>query len=295
MRKKIISIILSAAMIICPAVIPASAAQNPVANPSFSVISRTTQKDGDVVFYSYNVPSTTMANVKIEDISTGKATTYQCKDFYNHPQVYTLGKKLFKTMTGIQMPSSSGGSSAPDLDLRHSGGKYELVKFKLSDFDDYFSEKGTRTMTYDGKKYVHDFSDHTTAEGDIYSSCLFIYSGGAINHVVPDKNGEVQAYVSAEIGVPTEFTTDFHYSLIHTTGSTGGGGGRSGQKFYGLTMGDCDLSGRSDISDVTSLQMCAASQLSFNSLQIRNGDLDKNNAIDITDATMLQQALAKKA
>lgn len=293
MRKKNISIILSAAMIICPAVIPASAAQKPVANPSFSVISRTTQKDGDVVFYSYNVPSTTMANVKIEDISTGKATTYQCKDFYNHPQVYTLGKKLFKTMTGIQMPSSSGGSSAPDLDLRHSGGKYELVKFKLSDFDDYFSEDGTCKGTYFGKTYVHDFTDHTTAEGDIYSSCLFIYSDGAINHVVPDKNGEVQAYLSTKIGEPARFTTNFHYS-IYSDGHFGGGGGCSGRTLRGLTIGDCDLSGYMDISDVTTLQMYAASQLSFNKLQVRNGDIDRNKTIDITDATMLQQALAKK-
>ena len=293
MRKKIIPITLSVAMMINTAVLPASAAQKPVANPGFSVISSTTQKDGEVVFYSFNVPSNSMAKVTIEYTSAEKKITYYCKDFYNHPQPYMLGKQLFKTMIGIQTPGSGVSGSAPDLDLRHSGGKYELVKFKLSDFDDYFSEDGTCKVTYFGKTYVHDFTDHTTAEGDIYSSCLFIYSDGAINHVVPDKNGEVQAYLSTKIGEPARFTTNFHYS-IRSDGHFGGGGGCSGRILRGLTIGDCDLSGYMDISDVTTLQMYAASQLSFNKLQVRNGDIDRNKTIDITDATMLQQALAKK-
>ena len=164
MRKKIIPITLSVAMMINTAVLPASAAQKPVANPGISVISSTTQKDGEVVFYSFNVPSNSMAKVTIEYTSTEKKMTYYCKDFYNHPQPYMLGKQLFKTMIGIQTPGSGGSGSAPDLDLRHSGGKYELVKFKLSDFDDYFSEDGTCKATYFGKTYVHDFTDHTTAE-----------------------------------------------------------------------------------------------------------------------------------
>ena len=75
MRKKIIPITLSVAMMINTAVLPASAAQKPVANPGFSVISSTTQKDGEVVFYSFNVPSNSMAKVTIEYTSARRPET----------------------------------------------------------------------------------------------------------------------------------------------------------------------------------------------------------------------------
>ena len=283
--KKITSIILAASTFATFALAGATVEAS-TEDPTIKHVGKTTQQDGILTAYNYNVPSNSKASVKVYKSDKDK-TTIKFADFFNHPQTFNLGKKEFKTETWLKLGAG--------IDLSNSAGKYECVKIKLSDFSSYFNTNGTHTekiSDYGNHKYTFK-EEAADANGNRFSSALLIYSGGAINHVVPDKDGMVQIYISTKPGVPVKYTTSFCYEL-HQDGSVryGGGGGSSGSYIGGLTIGDCDQSGYMDISDATAVQRYSAKMEDFNKAQIRCGDLNGDGVVNIMDATLIQKAIA---
>lgn len=295
MLKKLTAFIITAATL-ATCSFAAAPVQASATDPTIKHVGKSTQKNGDLVIYSYNVPSDTGAALNVTD-SKNNETTYKMKDFFNHPQVFSLGRDEFKTTTWISVSGGSGGGgSAPSINLKNSGGKYECVKIKLSDFSNYFNTNGSHTQSVsDIGKHKYIFREEAPdANNNIFSSVLYIYSGGAVNHVVPDKDGMVQVYLSTKPGEPVMFTTSFHY-VIRQDGryATGGGGGTSGITLPYLSIGDCDGSGYMNVGDVTTIQKYTAKILDFNKAQLRCGDLNGDGTVNIMDATYLQMELAK--
>ena len=291
--KKITSIILAASTFATFALAGATVEAS-TEDPTIKHVGKTTQQDGILTAYNYNVSSNSKASVKVYK-SDKDYTTIKFADFFNHPQTFNLGKKEFKTETWLKLGAGGIGGSAPYIDLSNSAGKYECVKIKLSDFSSYFNTNGTHTekiSDYGNHKYTFK-EEAADANSNRFSSALLIYSGGAINHVVPDKDGMVQIYISTKPGVPVKYTTSFCYEL-HQDGSVryGGGGGSSGSYIGGLTIGDCDQSGYMDISDATAVQRYSAKMEDFNKAQIRCGDLNGDGVVNIMDATLIQKAIA---
>ena len=108
--------------------------------------------------------------------------------------------------------------------------------------------------------------------------------------MVPDSKGEVELYVSTNLGEEVVFTTKFQCA---TKNSSGGGGGVTGLSIGGLAIGDCDPNGYLDITDATMIQKYAADLEKFDSAQKRCGDVSKDGSIDVADATQLQMFLAR--
>lgn len=261
----------------------------------YKKITQTTQQDGQLVFYSYNVPDNTTAFLKMTDDETSARKTYKFGDFYNHPRSYDLGKKCFSTMLGAMIRSNGGFGSAPSVDLRHSGGRYEKLRIKLSDYSSYFNSDGSKTKSvnhYGDHKFVFR-EEEPDQYGSIFSSVLCIFSGGAVNHVVPNSKGEVEIYVSAKIGEGVCFSTEFLHEIRKDGYSMGSGGGTSVSYLKGLTIGDSDSDGFVQVSDVTDIQRFSANMISFDAAQKRCADVNRDGVIDITDATELQVYLAR--
>ena len=57
-------------------------------------------------------------------------------------------------------------------------------------------------------------------------------------------------------------------------------------------MGDADMDGYVDVSDVTDIQRVSAGEKNPKPLQKRSGDMDRDGVISITDATVLQMYIA---
>ena len=57
-------------------------------------------------------------------------------------------------------------------------------------------------------------------------------------------------------------------------------------------MGDADMDGYVDVSDVTYIQRISAGEKTPKPLQKRSGDMDRDGVISITDATVLQMYIA---
>ena len=294
MLKKILAAAVTAATLVTCSVagVPVQAS---TADPTIKQLGQNTQQDGVLTLYNYNVSADTKAAIKIED-SNGKETTYNFADFYNHPQTYNLGKGIFSSSTWVTMGSGGGGGSAPSINLENSGGKYEYVKIKLSDFSSYFNTDGSHTEkeNYVGNHKYKFREEEADANGNRFTSVLLIYSGGAVNHVVPDKDGMVKIYISTKPGDSVRYATTFNH-IIHHDGSVsyGGGGGTSGSYIGGLSIGDADMNGYMSISDVTAVQRYSAKMEDFNSAQIRCGDLNGDGDVNIVDATLIQKALAE--
>ena len=252
----------------------------------------TTQTNGQLVFYSYNVPSSTKAFIKVENNNTHKKTTYQFSYFYNHPQSYNLGENTFTTRVGVSLRGGSSYGSAPSVDLRNSAGRYERIRIKLSEFSSYFNKDGSHTESSElfGTHTYPFHEEEPDSDVTVFSSVLCIYSGGAVNHVVPDSKGEVELYISTNLGDGVEFTTEFQRS---TKNSSGGGGGVTARSLSGLAIGDCDSNGYLSITDATMIQKYSADLQKFDSAQLRCGDVNKDGNIDVADATELQMYLAK--
>ena len=290
MFKKAIAVGISVITVLT-ASIPFSAASA----AELKVLGRVSQKNGNLVIYNYNVPSDTTAYVEVKDNNTDESKQYYFADCYNHPISCKLEQKTYSTYIGARINGSGGLSSACSVNLADSAGKYERIRIKLHDYSDYFTEKGTafQSFSFCGKHEFRFCQEQPDKYGNIFSSVLCIYSGGAVNHVVPDSKGEVEIYVSTQIGEPVRFSTEFIYERHQDGYGTGGGGGTSGSYFDGLTIGDADQNGYLSVSDVTEIQKNAAGIISFDASEKRSGDVNRDSVVDVSDATELQMYLAK--
>ena len=299
MFKKIITGILAAATLTLSAVPYAFAV---TATTPFTHVNNGKHAEGSLVLYSYNVPATTNDYVSLTNRSTGKTTDVQCSSFVYHPVSYTFDKNAeFTSMVGSSLSPFGGSGTAPSIDMATSAGRYEKVRIKLSDFDSEFNNDGSITKSVDhyGKHKFRFCEESADSTGSRFTSALYFFSGSAINHVVPNKNGEVEIYVHRKLGEDVCISTDFH-SIIYYTDSNGNshqstitGGGISSGTLSGLTVGDASLSGGIQISDTTLVQKYLARTVKFSDLQKRNADANCDGKIDIEDATLIQKYLAK--
>ena len=178
---------------------------------------------------------------------------------------------------------SSGGSNYnSNLRFDKTGGTYEKIRLKLSVFNDYFNEDGTRTHKLFGDVHNYNFTD----EGDGHISSLILISGGYFTFVAPDKNGYVEFYASTNIGEEVNFKTDFRYK-------SSSGGGTSGRSLKGLTIGDTNGNGYVSVIDATYLQKCIVGKetLADDFLTKRSSDVNRDGIINILDSTEIQKYL----
>ena len=120
--KKITSIILAASTFATFALAGATVEAS-TEDPTIKHVGKTTQQDGILTAYNYNVSSNSKASVKVYK-SDKDYTTIKFADFFNHPQTFNLGKKEFKTETWLNLGAGGIGGSAPYIDLSNSAGKY---------------------------------------------------------------------------------------------------------------------------------------------------------------------------
>lgn len=197
------------------------------------------------------------------------------RDVYLPSPNYYMSDHMFKSSSG------SNGGSGPDFYLNSSGGTYKKVRVKLSAYSDYFNSDGTHTK--DGHNY------NFTKQDNGYLSSLLICSGGAVTAVTPDHYGFVEFYCSNQIGVPTEFSTNFSH---RTSTSFSGGGGTTAQNLGGFMVGDTNSDGFISIYDVTLFQMYIAGMQDLSDITKINSDINSDGKIDVNDATEIQKYLA---
>lgn len=280
MLKKIISIFLCCALATI-SIMSVSAKSNVTgAYRSYTYVTKYNLQNQQAGFFTYNITDTT-ARMELYNLSTNQTTNFNFSDAINHPVYISMGAYTYEQRRGLGNGSSGGGGN---LNFSNTGGKYEQIKIKLSDYINGFEEDGTVTLN------GHTYNFNRQVEGNnTYESSLIFESGGAFTLAAPDKNGMVEIVVSAEMGREIFYSTDFRKI---TPTSSGSGGGTNRRNLHGLTYGDVDDNSRVNISDATAIQMNLAYMVDFDAVQVRNGDMSKNGQIDIMDATLIQEYIA---
>lgn len=281
--KKIISVLLSFAMIIGTAVFTANASQESSAAVSadeyrFEELAVTTLPNNTLRSYVYGITAENSpgSNAVFTHEDTKVNYNLNLSDCLTESQTLTLEKGRYEaTVCG-------GGNVSRRYVFEETGGVYVLTKFKLCDFSSYFNENGTHTHT-DPDGFVHDFT--FLDEHNKNRSSLVILSGGYLNFVAPDSDGYVQAYLCKNMGAVTRYFTDFR------TQNGWLGGGVSGSDLYYLKMGNTYPATVVAIADVTTIQKYISGIEEFNNLQKRNADVNLDGKINIDDATMIQKYL----
>lgn len=244
----------------------------------FSVIGIDSIPNNTAKLYTYG--SNLMSDLGV--IFTNKATPKETTPLFDekNPVSVTLSSKsgygfLVKTTTGFS------GNNAEVLKFSNSGGTYQKIRLKLSDFSAYFNENGTRTHDIFDKAHNYNFTD----EGNGYSSFLVFRSGAAVTATAPDKNGYVEFFVSTKLGEKTVFQTDFR---VRIDTYISGGGGITGV-LNGLTIGDVNKDGSVSLDDAILLQKKSMGLTSFDSLSTRNADTNCDGKVNLLDATEVQK------
>lgn len=281
MKKKIISAILCAA--IAAASIASSSAveaDNPASGASlnYKIIGETTLKNNYATFYTFGSSFDPTAGISFKDRDTSNTVL----DYYfTSPTPSGVSKHLpsdsgysIRTLLG-----SGSGSCNRALKFVSTGGTYEKIRVKLSDFSTYFNDNGTHTMAFfDDPSHDYNF----TKESSAYTSSLIFFSGAAITAVAPDNNGYAEIYVSTKLGCETFFTTDFR-------GNNSIGGGISGSTFAGFTIGDVDKSGYISLNDAILIQKYNVGMETFDKLSKRNADANRDGVINLKDTVKVQK------
>ena len=284
--KKIISIILCAVILTCATIFSANAAtvdDSSVGAHNFTVVDKSniTLGNGFARFYTYNfTDNNPKTGIRMVDTTKNTTNDIYFNDISGFKQVSVPQTSVIEHF--ILLNTGSTGSQSGKY--AKTGGTYEKIRIKLSDYSSYFNSDGTHTK--DGFNY--NFSTQKSGNST-YSSALVIWSGGVFTAVTPNKDGYVEFYVSKNIGVDTRYFTSFGHK---TPSSVGGGGGRNGAYLDYFTMGDPNFSGSVNINDVTAIQLYSAGEESFDNLQKRNADVNFDGKIDIDDATMIQKYIA---
>ena len=263
------------------------------ADAGFRTVSTLSIKQGKMTFYSYNLSYNTTANLRLENETKNTADSVYFKDFYNRSKTIGISSTdTYKPMMGCGGGLSGGGT----FTYENTGGKYDVVRVKISDFIAELNKDGssTRYNSVLKKDVTYKFTEQFESNGDKFYSALFFESGAAVTCATPDKNGEVEILVSRNPAHRLAYSTSYGYSIVSTGGHTsGGGGGVNRRSVAGLRMGSVDLDSYVDIKDVTRLQQILSESERAGSLAKRNGDIDRDGSLTIRDATILQQYLAE--
>ncbi|MGN0455757.1 MAG: dockerin type I repeat-containing protein [Acutalibacteraceae bacterium] len=281
MKKKLLSAILCTALA-AVSIVSTSAldADNPASGASlnYKIIGETTLKNNYATLYTFGSNIDPTSGISLTDRANNKAAL---NHYFSSPAPKGVSKYLPSTSgysLSTSLGSSSGGGSRA-LKFVNTGGTYEKIRVKLSDFSSYFNSNGTHSMAFfDNPSHDYNF----TKESSAYTSSLIFFSGGAITAVAPDSNGYAEIYVSTKLGTNTFFTTDF-------CGNNSCGGGTTGSTFAGFTIGDVDKNGYISLNDAIFIQKYNVGMETFDELSKRNADTNRDGKINLKDTVKVQK------
>lgn len=244
-----------------------------------------TIKNGQVMFFTHNI--TKNNTWKADLISENeKPKTVHAKDCVDSPSVVYVDPS---TKYALSIYHELSGSGEGNYNYGKTGGTYQKVRIKLSQYDDHFNEDGSHTK----KEFTFRFGDDVHIGEDWYASSLVFISGGAVTFTAPDENGYVEFYVTQKVGGFTQYDTDYSYRYQRGSITTVGGGGGVHRSIYGFTKGAVSGDTVCTIKDVTSIQLYIAKRQDLSSLAQYRADADSNGEINVLDATKVQLHLAK--
>ncbi len=270
--KKILALLVAGVMTVC-GVQAASAAEVTdddltAVNTSakYKVVTTLNIKQGTMLLYPYNLSSSATDLFVMKNETKDTSRTIYFKEFYNRPKSISISSSdTYTPYMGCGGGYGGGGS----FTYNNTGGKYDVIKVKISDLISGLNKDGSVTKYNSAlkKDVTYKFTEQFEDNGDKFYSALFFESGAAVTCATPDKNGEVEIVVSRNPAT--------------NRGSV-----------IGLRMGDADMDGYVDVSDVTYIQRISAGEKTPKPLQKRSGDMDRDGVISITDATVLQMYIA---
>lgn len=281
MKKKLLSAILCSALA-AVSIVSSSAldTDNPSSGASlnYKILGETTLKNNYATFYTFGSNIDPTAGISFKDQDTSNIVL----DYYFTSPTPSGVSQYLPSASGYsfrKLLGSSSGSGGRTLKFVNTGGTYEKIRVKLSDFSKYFNVNGTHTMAFFDKP-SHDYN--FTKESSAYTSSLIFFSGGAITAVAPDSNGYAEIYVSTKLGTETFFATDF-------CGNNSIGGGTTGSTFAGFTIGDVDKNGYISLNDAIFIQKYNVGMETFDELSKRNADANRDGVINLKDTVKVQK------
>lgn len=249
--------------------------------------------NNNIYFTTYNISKNNNWGVQLRYNDDKDRITVMAKDCIDAPQKLKVEKGIVYSLF-IYSKDGAGGGSGYSCDT--TGGVHKKVRVKLSDVSTYFNEDGSHTSTainFDGG-HTYYFGDDEYVDKNMFSSGLFILSGGCISFVAPDKDGYVEFYVSTDIDKGPIFFTDFTHKIHKDDGIwSGSGGGINGGNIKYLTMGAVKGSSYVSVTDATEIQRYISKLTDLDRLQKYRADVDLDGRIDVLDATKIQRYLAK--
>lgn len=289
--KRIISVILAVSSIICYANFSVCAVET---NTEIQSLGTTTIPNNTVRMYTYNLDvGEGLDGYGYRDTVTGEVkllSAIDCigKDFLSINLNSPNGYHLLQYRSGV-----TGINRNEVYHFDKTGGEYERLRIRLSDFITFLNENGTYTHTFeDGTSHIFDFSGN---EDSKFSSSAFIMNGAAVTAVKPDSNGEIVFYASREIGVVPQFRCNVY---LNTTTMNDGDivsckvrDGIKNNVSY-LMMGNVNYDNDITIDDATFIQKYLSDQLYFDAISKRNADVNNDGLLTIDDVTYLQKYIA---
>ncbi len=289
--KKITSILLSVTMLLGTAALTvnaASADKSSVGGHNFSVIEETELNDGQIRLYTYNfTDNNPEIGIRMTDTALNLSKNFYFNDIDEYKQINMSAASVIEHSLLLD----GGFSGVTEKRYNSTGGTYEKMRIKLSDYNDYFTSDGTHTEADFNNTFSYNYNFSTQNEGKYtYKSALVFFSGGIFTAVTPSKDGYAEFYVSRNIGEETTFSTIFSRVSSDSYADTGGA---NNSCFSYFTMGNADVNSYGvDIDDATAIQSYSAGLEDFDELQKRNADVTGDGIIDVEDATTVQKYLA---
>lgn len=260
----------------------------------FSVSATTTETKDFRVLGKVTVPYNT---VRVTKFGTGIDSTsrIELKDYsgYKSPTIYMPNNNYYidtlaSSREGYELYIYFSGGGRNFLEVQNftnTGGEYENIRIKLSDFSYYFNEDGTHTSDLLGNgTYNFNF----TKEKNGYNSQLLFISGAYYTFAAPDKYGYVNIFASTKIGEKIYFSTSFDCPYFS--------GGGTSDSISSIMIGETDGNGYISVTDATYLQKCLVGKetLANDALTLRNYDTNRDGKINIIDSTEIQKYLVGK-
>ncbi|MEE1061547.1 MAG: hypothetical protein UH080_06980 [Ruminococcus sp.] len=282
MKKRILSMLLCATLAVT-GMVSANAAEVKEYKGFKDLGEEIFLEDNTVRCTTYNIDED--YSVYVEYRGAERKHIYYFKDSVSAPVDYKIPSYENYTMfiyNVFKFSSYGSGNIYTQYNFRNTGGRYKKVKVKLSEFSSYFNEDGTVTRKRDEGYVTYDFNKSR----GIYESTLVIASGGLVQAVVPDENGEVELYISTDVNAHIAY-----YSDLLLNGK--GGGGVINSRLNKLSFGNIDGLYGTDVNDATELQLYLAGLKELDTLALFHADINCDGDYDVCDVTDLQFALAK--
>ncbi len=286
-KKKIISAAFAVAIISCSALTGFAAETENTESSSgrnFTVIEKTTIPNNTARIYTSGENIDKTSGIAFCDAANPNREVARCNfDFMGgHKDLNLPDPNGYEYVGYIQFLESAGNGQKTNFNT--TGGEYERIRIKLSDYSDYFNSDGTHTDSISGGKFHnYNFTCQTISDTEYYFSSLIFMSGGAITGVAPTKDGYADIYVSTKLGQKTKYMTTFGYSTPDVFGA--GGGTAGGVSFNDFMIGNIDDDGHISTSDaVAILKYSLNIATGFDELSKRNADADLDGRITVTDA-----------